>query len=238
MLRTLYGPYLAGRTIPHFGLTISTPVASPPEPAGAPLPPPSILLMHLIAASRFARRDRGRGGKVCAAEAELDGRPAGSVRMCPTPPRPVPSSRARRPPRVSAFQALQKGPVASMPPVLVQYRADETVYIAPKGDRVVVVFSVIVREPSDRAIVRVFLQVRALRTRGRLAVPRPHTAPPQEFADAQRGVNHAPPVTFSREPPKELAGGRLLESPTDPSFLGYISFGTHPRHCAAAAASG
>jgi hypothetical protein len=47
----------------------------------------------------------------------------------------------------------------------------------------------------------------------------------QEFAEARRHVNNAPPVSFGKDPPMELRGVPNLRP--GPTFVGYLSFGTN-----------
>jgi actin related protein 2/3 complex subunit 2 len=57
------------------------------------------------------------------------------------------------------FAALTAGHAASLPPIQVHYRPNETVFIVPQVDRIVVVFSIDFPDRTDQAVARVFLQV-------------------------------------------------------------------------------
>jgi len=61
------------------------------------------------------------------------------------------------------FAALTAGHAASLPPIQVHYRPNETVFIVPQVDRIVVVFSIDFPDRTDQAVARVFLQVRRRR---------------------------------------------------------------------------
>uniref|UniRef100_A0A4W5LFJ4 Arp2/3 complex 34 kDa subunit n=1 Tax=Hucho hucho TaxID=62062 RepID=A0A4W5LFJ4_9TELE len=88
-------------------------------------------------------------------------------------------------------------------PIQIPFRRQETIYVLPQADRIVIVFSVAFQDKTDQAIARIFLQ---------------------EFAEARRHVNNAPPVSFGKDPPLELRGVPNLRQSTD--HVGYLSFGT------------
>mmetsp|Transcript_21041 Transcript_21041/g.64106 ORF Transcript_21041/g.64106 Transcript_21041/m.64106 type:complete len:312 (-) Transcript_21041:921-1856(-) len=88
----------------------------------------------------------------------------------------------------------------------IDYRKGETMYICPGAGRVALVFKVDFQEPTDKSLARVFLQ---------------------EFADAPRRVNNAPPTSFTPDPPGELAS---LGLPVGEDIAGYISFNVFPDH--------
>jgi len=95
--------------------------------------------------------------------------------------------------------------------VAVDYRKTETIYVCSGGAdlKVVVIFLVDFADATDKAIARVFLQ---------------------EFVEAQRTVRQAPPVSYSRDPPGELAslnlGAKCAEA------AGFLSFALEERHIA------
>jgi actin related protein 2/3 complex, subunit 2 len=101
------------------------------------------------------------------------------------------------------FNALLKGTVPE--PFKFDLRNDTTVFFVPKADRVTVVFTVDFREKVDRAIAKVFMQ---------------------EFMEARKQVQAAPPVTFGVNPPLELAPWKIPapQPGQPPQNLGYISF--------------
>lgn len=101
-----------------------------------------------------------------------------------------------------AFEGLCSGTMAS--PCMIPYRSRESLYIVPNADRVVVVYSVDFVDETDRAIANVFLQ---------------------EFAEAQRHVSGAPPVSFSKDPPREVEGMGGEED-----VIGYVSFAVFKSH--------
>jgi actin related protein 2/3 complex subunit 2 len=79
-------------------------------------------------------------------------------------------------------------------------RSDTTVYMFPRPDRCIVVFSMDFKEKVDKAIAKVFMQ---------------------EFVEARRGLGAAPPCAWGVNPPMELAHYKITE-PT--GNLGFISF--------------
>ena len=76
-------------------------------------------------------------------------------------------------------------------------------YIVPRADRVIVVFSLDFPDNIDAALCRIFLH---------------------EFVESQRSVNNAPPCNYSRgaEPPMELAGIAGIND--TPEICGFLSF--------------
>lgn len=105
------------------------------------------------------------------------------------------------------FRALRDGSSNSIKPFRLSYRSMEDMYIVPgshaiHGDRIVVVYSIDCADLTDQAIMKVFLQ---------------------EFAESGKRVNNAPPVSFSRDAPAELASfaGSIA---THESLVGYVSF--------------
>jgi hypothetical protein len=84
----------------------------------------------------------------------------------------------------NCFKALASGGASGVNPMVIPYRKKEMICLVPTNDRVMVVFSVDFQDEADRVIAKVFLQ---------------------EFAEAQRRVNNAPNVTFTRDPPNEVS---------------------------------
>ena len=106
-------------------------------------------------------------------------------------------------PFLRSAEAAAAGRGASVPPLTLHSRAGEPVYVLTRDDRVAVIFHVVVREPTDRAIARVVAQ---------------------ELTEAYRTVGGAPPASWSeREAPQELRG---LDSvaPLDAASIGYVTF--------------
>jgi actin related protein 2/3 complex subunit 2 len=102
------------------------------------------------------------------------------------------------------FSNLLKGGAAGEP-FKFDLRHDTTVFLVPKGDRVTVVFSVDFKEKVDRAIAKVFMQ---------------------EFMEARKQVQAAPPVSFGVNPPLELAPWKIAPPVQgQPGInLGYVAF--------------
>ncbi len=89
-------------------------------------------------------------------------------------------------PMEAAFKALLAGKVTDTVTKRVEVRGDHVIYVCPKVDRVVVIINVGFNEATDKSLSRIFLQ---------------------EFVEAKRAVTGAsvPNVSFSKEPPTELA---------------------------------
>ncbi len=105
----------------------------------------------------------------------------------------------------NAFSGLSSGnPIKEV--VVVPYRKNEIMFVCPSAAKVIVIFLVDFADQTDRAIAKVFLQ---------------------EFVEAQRAVRTAPHVTFTKEPPMELA---KVSFPTPADSCGFISFGLEERH--------
>ncbi|KAG7386741.1 Actin- protein 2/3 complex subunit 2 [Phytophthora pseudosyringae] len=105
------------------------------------------------------------------------------------------------------FEALQNGNASTLGAVQIPYRRNETIYVLPQADRIVIVYSVCFEDKTDQAIARVFLQ---------------------EFVDTRRTVNNAPPVAFGKDPPLELRGAPGLRN--SPDLVGYLSLAIFPTH--------
>ncbi|DAZ98285.1 TPA: hypothetical protein N0F65_008970 [Lagenidium giganteum] len=105
------------------------------------------------------------------------------------------------------FEALKNGNSSSLGPVQIPFRRNETMFVLPQADRIIVVYSICFEDKTDQAIARVFLQ---------------------EFVDTRRSVNNAPPVAFSKDPPLELRGAPGLRSSSD--LVGYLSLAIFPSH--------
>jgi len=103
------------------------------------------------------------------------------------------------------FSALLKG-VLLNEPFKFDLRADTTIFFFPKNDRVTIVFSIDFKEKVDKAIAKIFMQ---------------------EFVEARRAQQAAPPVQWGVNPPLELAHYKITE-PT--GNLGFISFAVLKSH--------
>lgn len=112
-------------------------------------------------------------------------------------------------PLSQCFVAMATGTSAALRPIQLNYRQRETLYIQPKEDRIVVVYSICFEDKTDQAIARVFLQ---------------------EFAETGRQVNNAPPTSFSKDPPLELRTVSGLQASSD--LVGYLSIAVFPSHVA------
>jgi len=103
------------------------------------------------------------------------------------------------------FEAVEKG--TTINPISIQYRDEEAVFIKAEGDRVMVIFSILFRDPDDQVLAKVFLQ---------------------EFAEAKRTVNNAPSVSFSqKDPPLELKGVKGIRADAKYGFVSFVLFKNH-----------
>lgn len=97
------------------------------------------------------------------------------------------------------FTDLEAGKTSA--PFKFALRSDTIVYLFPSNERVVVIFAIDFIEATDNVIAKIFLQ---------------------EFVETRRRLGAAPPVSFMKEPPQELAHYNITESDNK---LGYVSFG-------------
>jgi len=93
------------------------------------------------------------------------------------------------------------------PLIEIRYRDDETLYLKPEADRVIVIFSVSFKDADDVIFAKVFLN---------------------EYQDARKTMSNAPSVLFSqKEPPLELKGVRNLKVGEGQSFVSFVLFASH-----------
>lgn len=105
-----------------------------------------------------------------------------------------------------ALTALQSGSSCDTAVVALAYRKNEHMFICSSSSKVVVIFQVDFSDTTDKAIAKVFLQ---------------------EFAESQRLIRSAPPVSYSKDPPGELTG---VQYNHNPDSVGFISFALERRH--------
>lgn len=99
------------------------------------------------------------------------------------------------------FDALSKDQSGNLKPMILEYRSKEAMYIHPLADRVMVFYSVDFEDDTDRAIANIFLN---------------------EFAEAQRRMQQAPAVTFTKDAPGQLKSVPGFKE--SPNCLGYLMF--------------
>lgn len=109
-----------------------------------------------------------------------------------------------------AFNALLAKKAAGLPPVVVEVRKDEPMFVVENGGKIIVIFAVDFPDDTDRALAKVYLQ---------------------EFEEVQRmNVRNAPPVLYSPGPPGELS--RIPSYSPKANLAGFISFSVEERHIA------
>jgi len=111
-------------------------------------------------------------------------------------------------PLFSAFTALKNKESEALPAVKIHYRKTDIMFVCPSASKVTVIFLVDFVDTTDKALAKIFLQ---------------------EFVEAQRLVRTAPPVSYSKEPPMELASARFAYSADS---IGFLSFALEERHIA------
>jgi len=93
------------------------------------------------------------------------------------------------------------------PLIEIRYRDDETLYLKPEADRVIVIFTVSFKDNDDVIFAKVFLQ---------------------EYQDARKTMSNAPSVLFSqKEPPLELKGVKNLQVRDGQGFVSFVLFAPH-----------
>lgn len=108
-----------------------------------------------------------------------------------------------------ALTALATKSSSAAAPVVINYRKEESYFVCPAASKVTVIFLVDFDDVTDKALARVFLQ---------------------EFAESQRLVRTAPPVSYStKEPPLEIAN---ISFPYNKDSAGFISFALEESHVA------
>ncbi|GBG28749.1 Actin-related protein 2/3 complex subunit 2 [Hondaea fermentalgiana] len=105
------------------------------------------------------------------------------------------------------FEALAAGKSSSIKPMVIPFRPNERIVLAPGNDRVMVFFTFHFADVTDRALAKVFLQ---------------------EMSEAGRKVPQAPAVTFTTEIPGDLAKVREFK-PAD-NLVGYVMFQVFKSH--------
>ena len=113
--------------------------------------------------------------------------------------------------RLAAGVAEGRG--AAERPFVLRTSAREPVFLLARADRVVVIFHLVFKEATDRAIARVIAQ---------------------ELTEANRQVNHAPPCAWlERDVPLELKGGAFPDKAVPKPFsdecsIGFLTFSLFP----------
>ena len=113
-----------------------------------------------------------------------------------------------------SFRALLSGTKPPRSYYVVPYRPNETLYVVPSDDLVVVVYAIAFDNHVEQALARVFLQEIVISRR------------------QSRDLMTAPSVTYSMEPPHELkaiSGLELRPRADEPGFIGYVSLAVSKR---------
>jgi len=106
---------------------------------------------------------------------------------------------------IKLFDAV--GGKGTCPPITLNYRDNEAMYLRHEQDRAVVFFSINFRDSDDVVLSKVFLQ---------------------EFANARKTISNAPAITYSqKEAPLELKGVQGLREGEDQGFVTFVLFNNH-----------
>lgn len=111
-------------------------------------------------------------------------------------------------------QPIPEGSVVESQQVhVIKYRDEENIFVKAASDRVTVIFETIFQDETDKILGKVFLQ---------------------EFADARkrnRGIQSAPQVLFSHEPPLEIQSvAKPAQQHDKQDSRRFITFVLFPRH--------
>lgn len=111
-------------------------------------------------------------------------------------------------PFLMVFEGIEaKKPLPDL--ITIDYRSDESFYIKPQGDNVIVIFDIIFRDADDVILSKIFLQ---------------------SFVDSRKspGLGNAPAVTFSqKDPPMELKGVKGVRVDSKHGFVSFVLFPGH-----------
>jgi actin related protein 2/3 complex subunit 2 len=116
-----------------------------------------------------------------------------------------------------SFKALVAGGKPPKEVYVVPYRPQETMYVVPSDDIVIVVYSIAFENKVEQAIAKTFLQ--------EIVISRKQS----------RDLMTAPSVTYTHEPPHELKtikelAGKLAEDSKQKDFIGYVSLAVSKRN--------
>jgi actin related protein 2/3 complex subunit 2 len=102
----------------------------------------------------------------------------------------------------------QKAPLTNN--VVIEVRSGEYIYFVPRPDRIVAIFDIAFKDPTDVAVAKVFMQ---------------------GFTEMGRNKSFAtaPQPLFMTSAPSEIADVPELKANNSPRF-GFLSFGIQPRH--------
>lgn len=113
------------------------------------------------------------------------------------------------------FKSLLDGVAPPSPFYVVNYRPEESMYIVPSNDLVIVVYSIVFENQVEQAIARAFLQEIEISRR------------------QSRDLAVAPSVTYTTDPPRELKmlKGVTIKSKGDCAhFIGFVSLAISKRN--------
>lgn len=109
------------------------------------------------------------------------------------------------------FKALLGGVRPPRPHYVIHFRPEETMWVVPQNDLVVVVFSIAFENQVEAAIARVFLQEIEISRR------------------QSRDLATAPNVTYTQEAPQELKQLKDVDKSTGKNFIGFVSLAINKR---------
>jgi len=109
------------------------------------------------------------------------------------------------------FKALLEGGRPPRPHYVIHFRPEETMWVIPANDLVVVVFSIAFENQVEAAIAKVFLQEIEISRR------------------QSRDLATAPNVTYTQDPPQELKQLKDVDKATGKDFIGFVSLAINKR---------
>ncbi|KAK5584883.1 hypothetical protein RB653_006501 [Dictyostelium firmibasis] len=110
-------------------------------------------------------------------------------------------------PFLMVFEGIEaKKPLPEI--IAINYRTDETFYLKPQGDNVIVIFDIAFKDADDVVLSKIFLQ---------------------SFVDVRKTISNVPSITFSqKDPPLELKGVKGVRA--GQANHGFVSFVLFPAH--------
>ncbi|KAN0011638.1 hypothetical protein ACTFIU_011216 [Dictyostelium citrinum] len=110
-------------------------------------------------------------------------------------------------PFLMVFEGIEaKKPLPEI--IAINYRTDETFYLKPQGDNVIVIFDIAFKDADDIILSKIFLQ---------------------SFVDVRKTISNVPSITFSqKDPPLELKGVKGVRA--GQANHGFVSFVLFPAH--------
>ncbi|KAN0029356.1 hypothetical protein ACTFIV_011247 [Dictyostelium citrinum] len=129
-------------------------------------------------------------------------------------------------PFLMVFEGIEaKKPLPEI--IAINYRTDETFYLKPQGDNVIVIFDIAFKDADDIILSKIFLQVS--NSSGSSSSSSSSSSGIISFVDVRKTISNVPSITFSqKDPPLELKGVKGVRA--GQANHGFVSFVLFPAH--------